>query len=91
MKWWGWLVAGVAATVIFVGLLTMLDGLDVLNLSKSGFIAVFIGGLLIIWATCIAVAAGVEGHQAHEREVKWHASRSHRPPKGASLRSRTEA
>ncbi len=60
MKWWGWLVAGVAATVIFFGLLAMLDGLDVLKLSKSGFIAVFIGGLLIIWATCIAVPLGLK-------------------------------
>ncbi len=51
---WGWLAAGLAATLIFFGLLLMLSGLDVLELDKSGFFAVFIGGLLIIWATCIA-------------------------------------
>ena len=28
MKWWGWLVVGVAATLIFFGLLAVLDGLD---------------------------------------------------------------
>ena len=54
MKWWGWLVAGVAASLIFVALLPLLQGLDVLVLSKTNTGNVLLGGLVIIWATCIA-------------------------------------
>ncbi len=54
MKWWGWLVAGVAASLIFVALLPLLQGLDVLVLSDTNTQNVLLGGLVIIWATCIA-------------------------------------
>ncbi len=57
MKWWGWLVAGVAgvaASLIFVALLPLLEGLDVLVLSGTDISNVLLGGLVIIWATCIA-------------------------------------
>ena len=64
MKWWGWLVAGTAATLIFFGLFALLSGLGVLKLSGSRFEDVHLGGLLIIWSTCIAaplILKAIEG------------------------------
>lgn len=64
MKWWGWLVAGAAATLIFSGLSAMLNGLGVLKLSGSRFEDVHLGGLLIIWSICIAaplILKAIEG------------------------------
>jgi len=56
MKWWGWLVAGVAASLVLIAGLVVLDGLGVLKLgSVTDINFVVIGGLVIIWSVCIAV------------------------------------
>ena len=66
MKWWGWLVVGIAATLMFIGGSMVLEGLGVLKLlGRTGPWTV--GGLIIIWSFCIAAPLVLRAIKAEKK------------------------
>ena len=66
MKWWGWLVVGFAATLVFIGGVFLLESLGVLKPKDPS--ELIVGGLLIIWSVCTAVPLVLEAIKAAKRD-----------------------
>jgi len=64
MKWWGWLVIAVMGPVMWGGIIVLLDSLDII--SSSNWRDVFIGGVIIIVAGCIAIPLVQKARKKHE-------------------------